>query len=220
MDFHAYTTIRDACKRSSGVDVPVDENFYRVAFADAVEMGSGQFIAQLQTEQEWERAKRPYYNVWPAIVPMLTRLSLEIDSALVQLPLPALCVRLPKQHNLLTFDWKGKEVQVRCLMAGEFNEGRAISVLIDVGETMGDGEIGIPVYTYRNFPRQGNLTVEQSIAGLRHDGYAEVGVQVPESLIMDCVRLCCTLCLLENDPSVIETGCARQGPSQVRANWR
>jgi hypothetical protein len=27
---------------------------------------------------------------------------------------------------------------------------------------------------------------------------------VPETLIDDCVRLCCSLCLLENDPSVIE----------------
>jgi hypothetical protein len=33
---------------------------------------------------------------------------------------------------------------------------------------------------------------------------AELGVQIPEDLITDCVRLCCSLCLLENDPSVIE----------------
>ena len=26
----------------------------------------------------------------------------------------------------------------------------------------------------------------------------------PDDLITDCVRLCCSLCLLENDPSVIE----------------
>ena len=46
--------------------------------------------------------------------------------------------------------------------------------------------------------------MEQSIAGLQRDGYAEVGVQIPDSLVTDCVRLCCSLCLLENDPSVIE----------------
>jgi hypothetical protein len=31
-----------------------------------------------------------------------------------------------------------------------------------------------------------------------------MGVQIPPTLIDDCVRLCCSLCLLENDPSVIE----------------
>jgi hypothetical protein len=31
-----------------------------------------------------------------------------------------------------------------------------------------------------------------------------MGVQIPETLIDDCVRLCCSLCLLENDRSVIE----------------
>ena len=33
---------------------------------------------------------------------------------------------------------------------------------------------------------------------------ADLGVHVPKELVADCVRLCCSLCLLENDPSVIE----------------
>lgn len=32
---------------------------------------------------------------------------------------------------------------------------------------------------------------------------ADIGIPVPNSLIDDCVRLCCTLCLLENDPEII-----------------
>ncbi len=31
-----------------------------------------------------------------------------------------------------------------------------------------------------------------------------MGAQIPETLIGDCVPLCCSLCLLENDASVIE----------------
>ena len=33
--------------------------------------------------------------------------------------------------------------------------------------------------------------------------FSEFGVQVPDSFVMDCIRLCCSLCLLENDPSII-----------------
>jgi hypothetical protein len=85
---------------------------------------------------------------------------------------------------------------------GEINQGTGLSVLVDIGELM--GEIGVPVYTYRNFPRKPGLTVEQSLAGLGTKGlFAEIGVQVPDSLIMDCDRLCCSLCLLENDASII-----------------
>jgi hypothetical protein len=87
-------------------------------------MRSAQFLAQLR-----EKARRPYYDMWP----MLTRLNLDLDSSLIQLPLPALCIRFPKDpgRNPFKFDWKGEEVTT------------------------------------------------------------------------DCVRLCCSLCLLENDPSII-----------------
>ena len=205
MDFYTFTTLRETCKRSGGLDVPSDdpEPFYRVAFADAVAQGSGEFYGQLHNEREWEGARRPYYSVWPSIVPMLTRLNLDLDSALIRLPLPALCVRLPKEKNPLHFPWKGKQVQIRCMLMGEINEGRAISILIDVGEVMGDSDLGVPIYTYRNFPREPGLTVEESLAGLRKGQMAELGVQIPDSLATDCVRLCCTLCLLENDPEII-----------------
>ena len=64
--------------------------------------------------------------------------------------------------------------------------------------------MGFPIYTYRNFPREPGLTVEQSLAGLGTRGlFAEIGIEVPETWLMDCVRLCCSLCLLENDPAII-----------------
>ena len=121
--------------------------------------------------------------------------------SLIQLPLPALCIRLPKDKNPLTFDWKGKEVSVRCMLLGEMNDGSGISVLIDIGELM--PEIGFPVYSYRNFRRQEGLTVEKALGELKKDWSAEVGIAIPDPLINDCVRLCCSLCLLENDPEVI-----------------
>jgi hypothetical protein len=132
MDFHTFTTLREACKRSGIPDDP--EDFYKMVFADAIKMRSGQFYGQITNERDWERERRPYYSVWPSIVPMLTRLNLDLDSLLIRLPLPALCVRFPKQKNPLTFDWKGKETSIQCMLMGEINEGRGISILIDVGE--------------------------------------------------------------------------------------
>jgi hypothetical protein len=58
-------------------------HFYRKAMSDAVEMHSAQFLAQMINERDWEKQRRPYYNLWPSIVPMLTRLDLDLDSALI-----------------------------------------------------------------------------------------------------------------------------------------
>jgi len=136
---------------------------------------------------------------------MLTRLNLDLDSSLIQLPVPALSVRFPKDKNALTFDWKGEAVQIRSILMGTINDGRGLSILIDVGEVVGDGkDFGVPIYTYRNFRRQKGLTVEEALGELGSDGFAELGVQIPNELVADCIRLCCSLCLLENDPSVIE----------------
>jgi hypothetical protein len=202
MEFWNYSTTREACKKA-GVIETADE-FYRTAFADAVRLNSGQFFGQLFNERAWEEARRPYYAVWPSIVPMLTRLNLDLDSSLIQLPLPALCIRFPKEKNPLTFDWKGKETPIQCMLMGEINDGRGLSILIDVGEGMTDGgDFLMPIYTYRNFRRQEGLTVEAAILELGPSEMADLGVQIPEPLVMDCIRLCCSLCLLENDPSII-----------------
>jgi hypothetical protein len=69
---------------------------------------------------------------------------------------------------------------------------------------MHNGLFQVPIFTYRNFLRHEGLTVEQALARLGKGITAEMGVQIPLTLIDDCVRLCCSLCLLENDPSVIE----------------
>lgn len=205
MDFHNYITMRDWTRRVSPEDRLANDinQFYRRSLTEAVKMGSSQFFAQMLNERDWEKARRPYYNLWPSIVPMLTRLDLDLDSGLIQLPLSALCIRFPKDpaKNPLKFEWKGDEVSVRCILMGEINNGTGISVLIDVGELM--GEIGVPVYSYRNFPRKPGLTVEQSLASLGRKQFADIGIQVPEPLVNDCVRLCCSLCLLENDSSII-----------------
>jgi hypothetical protein len=201
MDFHLYTTLRDWTRRSGDRFADDLDHFYKVAMADALRQRSPQFLAQLINERDWETGKRPYYNVFPSIIPMLTRLNLDLDSALIRLPLPALCVRLPKDKNPLAFEWKGEVVSVRCMLLGDMNDGSAISVLIDIGELM--PQIGFPVYSYRNFRRREGLTVENALGELKRDWSAEVGIAIPDSLVNDCVRLCCSLCLLENDPEVI-----------------
>jgi hypothetical protein len=118
------TKIRDGQVRS-------DRHRRRVPY-DGVRENAGvgvpQFYQQLNSEHTWEDARKPYYNVSPSIVPMLTRLNLDLDSGLIQLPLPALCIRLPKQHNPLAFRWQDQPIEIRSIL------------LSDIGETIDNGE--------------------------------------------------------------------------------
>ena len=142
MDFWTYTPLRDAMKQL-GVQEDAG-SFYRSAFAGAVEMASGEFYGQVEKEALWEQGHRPYYNVWPSIVPMLTRLNLDLDSGLIQPPMPVLSIRLPKQQNSMAFEWQHQPFEIRCMLLSEINGGRGLSILIDVGETMDNGPLKIP----------------------------------------------------------------------------
>jgi hypothetical protein len=87
------------------------------------------------------------YNVWSGIVPMLTRLNLDLNSALIQLPLSALCIPLPKQHNPPALQWQDQPVEIRSILLPEINAGQGFSVLIDIGETMHNGYFHVPLRT-------------------------------------------------------------------------
>ena len=53
--------------------------------------GFGPIPGRMMNERDWEKARRPYYNLWPSSTPMLTRLDLDFDSKVVQLPLQPPC---------------------------------------------------------------------------------------------------------------------------------
>lgn len=201
MDFHTYITSRDTVKKAGRIEEP--DAFYRAALNDARQRQNGMFTSQLLVEQAWEQARRPYYNVWPSIVPMLTRLNLDLGSTLIRLPLPALCVRLPCQQNPLAFDWNGQPTQIRSVLVGEARDGQSIVLLIDQGDTKRVGTVDVPVGMYVSFLRQQGKTVEQSLASLPRIPNTKGYIDIPEPLLADCVRLCCCLCLLENDPEII-----------------
>ena len=111
MDFHIYTTMRDWNRAGRPRRPPCPGHGPVLQAGDHRGPENGFRPMSMHNERDWEKARRPYYNMWPSIIPMLTRLNLDIDSGLIQLPLPALCIRFPKDaaKNSLKFEWKGEE---------------------------------------------------------------------------------------------------------------
>ena len=211
MQFYEYTTTRDLV----GKDHPDGRNidaFYKGNFSFAVgEMHDKCTALQMLSEGLWERNRRPYYNVYPAIAPMLVRLNLEVDTRFVKPPLPAFCIRLPQEHPPLPFTWQGQKWHVHCILVGPamLRNGEAsydgLMLWVNTGETrrMPDGR-DYPIHTYINLPLQAGMSLEASLRALPYDPSAFRGMVMPEETRTACARLACTICLLENDPSLIE----------------
>lgn len=76
----------------------------------------------LQTEKDWHAAQRPYYNLWPSIIPSLCSLKMDADASFFRLPLDHLLIRFPVRNNPLTWkDKEGLDHRVRVVMAENVN---------------------------------------------------------------------------------------------------
>jgi hypothetical protein len=160
---------------------------------------------------------------YPAITSMLTRLPLEIDSGLIRPPMEALLIRFPKDpaKNTLRFG-QHDEHRVRSILMSEASvrDSKGITLWIDLGERISDPRVPstvsrTPIYTYRNFRCVEGRNVEDDVRDLPMEATAKVGLQLPVELERDLVRLACTLCLLGNDPTILEPDVL----SKDRAKW-
>lgn len=205
MQFHEYSTVFHIMQRlgkvPNGMDFP---EFYAklVAYADSKGTSDDAIAGnQFKMEYHWHRARRPYYCVWPSILPMFLRLKLSIDSGTIKPPIPVFNIRMPIKNNPMFFYDGGQRYEVKSILMGEakIRNAPGISVYVDVGEVY-QGEL---VYTFQNFQTISGTSVEDTIRDLPIHRSRNEGVQIPIDVIKDCVRLCCTICLLENDPDII-----------------
>ena len=84
MKFHEYKTLWEEVRRTLPRDV-TEEKFYAVAMAGGARTGNGLILA----EGIWKQLRRPYYQVWPAIVPALPMA--EQNAAIRPFPIPCFC---------------------------------------------------------------------------------------------------------------------------------
>ncbi len=211
MQFYDYKTTRDFTQQIVGQKMD-PEAFYNAQYLLALRLNWPACANQMVFEHDWETARRPYYNLYPAIVPMLVRLNLAVDSSFIKPPLPVFVIRLPQGPHPITFVDRGREYHIRSMLVAVSEGLKAprgllpgIVIWMDTGEreTAPDGST-VPVHTYINLPVTTGMTLEESLHALPYDPTMFRGMVLPEETRTACVRLVCTLCLLDNDPELIE----------------
>lgn len=228
MKFHSYSTIRDVVRKLDPRGTYEIDDFYDGGFLHSVvdggEPGTG---LQCYVERLWEVAGRPYYSVYPAIAPMLANISMDLDTRFIKLPQPAFSVRFCEDRPPLSFEWGGKPWHIRSMIVGpgkirvsvqKFGPVTAVAteaepstkadgliLWADTGEMdLGPDGNYYPLHSYVNIPIESGLTLEQALHALPTDGSALEGMILPEEIKVACVRIVAAICLLKDDPSIIE----------------
>lgn len=147
-----------------------------------------------RAELRWYERKRPYYSVYPAIIPMLTNVKLAIPTSEIKLPLDVLLVRLPVEETRvkLYIDAVPERLRSLLLTIQESKGGRWLFLAADTGRT-GPDDITAPWPT--RLPLSDKITVDEAINNLPE--------QWNRRATTTAVKLVCALCLLANDPNVI-----------------
>lgn len=151
-------------------------------------------------EWKWHQNGRPYYNVYPSIVPYLIKLKEEkVQADQINLPVEVLLFRFAKSEKNLSFLYNGAKYQVRSMLAHKEDGG--IVVGVDWGATRPIPAVAAVQEKYGRVPRidyaiiftDPGRTVEQSVATFKE---AKI---LPPDIVRQLLRIVCACCLLSND---------------------
>lgn len=162
-------------------------------------------------EALWQQDKQPYYQLYPSVAEAFLKVDLDrIQCSDIHLPLPTLLVRTTG------LDITAEET-LRSMLIAEIpaakDSRRKIGIIADVGESATSPQgITTPTHGIGLFSMHDDCTMEGLLArardGLSTDnGLADAGPPLTEEVqeaIRNCMRLVCTLCLLKDNPDLIE----------------
>lgn len=195
MDFHSFVTMFEECGPKN---VPIGRHkFYGLEIRKSVDPTDRN---QMAAESNWYSSRRPYFKLWPGIIPAFLRLNLEVDSSIIELPLPELVLRFPKSGTgSPCFEGDGRSWVAKTILIAATRmpgEVKAITLWVDFGERYNRKS----VFNHVTFPLETGSTVEQAVNAVPDLPSLGRGVRVPHSFIKDCIRIVCATCLLrEND---------------------
>lgn len=220
MDFYKYTDQWSAFKRMLHHEIMTRELSKRIQtredwwdFQERISEASEDAFTfrTVHLERKWVKNQKPYYNCYPAILPMLLKLDLDIDCSLVnEIAIEPLELRLPKGglDGLFTFANGKHQIQTVLFgiqdvpLADGSNElGKGLVIAFDIGET---DPTGYPIYSMKFFPLRDGMTVNEACK-LFPDHYSAIeGTVIPSSVITDTIKLCCCIALIDHDSELLE----------------
>jgi hypothetical protein len=150
-------------------------------------------------ELEWVENHRPYYDVYPSIVPMLLKVDLDkVDATHIKFPVPRLCVRFAEP---VVF---GTE-SLKCLLVSKISmfSGPGLAVWCD---------FGYDYVVWQAFKLDGNIGAQLKVANNEH-----CESSIPEDTLRSCVQLVVSLSLIEEiiEPELLNSDARSTQPMDL-----
>ncbi len=215
MEFHDFATTHDVARRLGLTDEPATR-FYHQMQGVAIQAhrrgiaGTASEYNRYQSELNWCDAGRPYYKLWPAVIPLLAGVGIEVPVEYLRAPSNSFLVRFPVQENPLRISDQ-HAVKAVLVNDGLNDRGqRRMFLWLDVGEF---DATGMPVLTYCQLDCQPGLSIDETFNRLPHEKVT--GLVVPRELQEQCLRIVVSVCFLATgadrliDPEVLSKDLAR-----------
>jgi hypothetical protein len=209
MEFHKYVDSWSIIKKTQLAPLfKSREHLWDVQEEMAVRTDSPFLGRRCYLERAWIARERPYYNCYPAILPMLMKLKLDIPcSSIRSIAIEPIEVRLPKDQKDGPFAW-GKHyvrtvifgIQLMPSDVGSRKLVEGLCVCFDIGET---GELDEPIYSFKLLPLREDLTIDEAERLYTEHHSATEGIVVPEEIRNNVLKLCACLSLISQDSELI-----------------
>ena len=214
MQFYDHETVFNAVRKT---DRDADrEKFYRAALNSGthrMELGVKNLDAEMHlrvaAELGWEKAGKPYYNIWPGMLDMLLGLDLaKVPVPYLKMPSPdPLLIRLPVGHNHPKLGYVGgQHVSTILVISGDTIEDgnplRKFVIVVDFAETAEtqlliqcvglNSGLTLSDFFEHSYPTQNGylgLTTEQLLT--------------TKDLNRGVLALLSTICLIARDPELV-----------------
>jgi hypothetical protein len=155
-------------------------------------------LVQLQSEHDWVEARRPYYNIYPSVAEAFTKVDLsKVDCSMIKLPVQDLMIRFQVGREL----YASKTTKVRSILVREnvtIYEKRGWLAAINTGVMSGE----IPVHTVVGCRMQAGTTIADHLQKGRAMPLTDDTIDT--EAVDNVFRLVATLCLLKDNPEIIE----------------
>lgn len=178
-------------------------------YAQSAERANNAFgFRRALLESSWERMERPYYNLYPAIIPMLLKLRLDIPcSSLKDISIQPIEVRLPEALEAPGLVWP--QGRIKSLIMGIQHVVESVDseyltpglvIAFDIGEV---GSNGYPILSLKFFPLRDDMTIEEAANLLPPHQSFDEGVPIPQETVIALVKLCACIALIDRDSDII-----------------
>jgi hypothetical protein len=223
MEFYKYQPLWGLLKQVGNRSFFGNKEQFFAHYAETAELSNNPFAYRRGLlEDLWERIERPYYNLYPAIVPMLLGLRLDIPcSSLKDISIQPIEVRLPVDldsslKNTSTHSIEGNstglvwpEGRIKSLLMGIQPVPESVDsemlvpglvIAFDIGEV---DEHNHPILSFKFFPLREDMTIEEAVNLLPPHQSFDVGVPIPQETMTAVVKLCACIALIDSDSDII-----------------